>query len=410
MTVFKYKTVELNRVRHLHCIEMKRRKDQLLQGGVPILWVGFAVIRNGSGASKIEGRGCEGGRLPFKHLLSTSSELPPVSGLLGGLFARRGKPDGKISPIAFVDLRECQQHQYTFHVYHVSVFFTPGTTCVFGVLESEKSGKERDWSGTLGSGERCCFVVLSELGRATDRFFFGTGWRVSMSDWSGGGAVAVGVKSVFTRHARHWRPARTSHSLRRLVSIPLSLVSSLSRLLSLPYRVSLVSSLSYFVSALLLSSVCPVLFLCFLRLSVCLCLSVSFGVFDSVLTKSGSVPYGTKDKRACAHYVPLKSLCPVDERIVAAVCLASATLGSFRQFLRWSSSVFTSCIAACSLVSCKLAVERVQPWAKSSAELQGDSGDSHSSFRSPVIVRFHSFCSCRSRCLLLSSSHAGRRL
>ena len=44
----------------------------------------------------------------------------------------------------------------------------------------------------------------------------------------------------------------------RLVSIPLSLVSCLSRLVYLDCRVSLISCLSCFVSALLLSSVCLV--------------------------------------------------------------------------------------------------------------------------------------------------------
>ena len=59
-----------------------------------------------------------------------------------------------------------------------------GFPCVSVVLVSERSGSERDWSGTLGSEEGSGFVVLSGLGRASDQFFFGRG-GVSMSDWVG---------------------------------------------------------------------------------------------------------------------------------------------------------------------------------------------------------------------------------
>ena len=76
--------------------------------------------------------------------------------------------------------------------------------------------------------------------------------------------------------------------------------------------------------------------------------------------------------------------------------------------LQWSSSVSASCLADCSLVPSKLPKERVQSCAKSPAELQGDSGDSHSSFRSPVFGRFRSFCLCRSQRLFLSFSHSRR--
>ena len=76
--------------------------------------------------------------------------------------------------------------------------------------------------------------------------------------------------------------------LSRPVSIPLSLVSCLSRLLSLVCRASLVSCVTCSVSALLLSSLCPVLFVSFslcvrpcVRLCACLCLSVRLSVLVS---------------------------------------------------------------------------------------------------------------------------------
>ena len=58
---------------------------------------------------------------------------------------------------------------------------------------------------------------------------------------------------------------------------------------------------------------------------------VSVSVFDSVFTRKWFGPERYKgDNRATAHYVPLKALCPVAERTVAAVYLASALLRSFR--------------------------------------------------------------------------------
>ena len=46
--------------------------------------------------------------------------------------------------------------------------------------------------------------------------------------------------------------------------------------------------------------------------------------------RSGSVPNGTNERnRASAHHVPLRVLCPVAERTVPAVYLASAVLRSF---------------------------------------------------------------------------------
>ena len=62
-------------------------------------------------------------------------------------------------------------------------------------------------------------------------------------------------------------PSQREHGT---LSTPLSLVSCLSRLLSLVCRVSLVSCLSSSISALLLCSACPVLFVSFLCLSVSL--------------------------------------------------------------------------------------------------------------------------------------------
>ena len=62
-------------------------------------------------------------------------------------------------------------------------------------------------------------------------------------------------------------------------------------------------------------------------MSVSVCLSV----FDSVFTRSGSVPNSANEgSRAGADYVPLKDLRPVAERTVAAVYLASSMLRSFR--------------------------------------------------------------------------------
>ena len=76
--------------------------------------------------------------------------------------------------------------------------------------------------------------------------------------------------------------------LSRPVSILLSLVSCLSRLLSLVCRASLVSCVTCSVSALILASLCPVLFVSFslsvrpcVRLCACLCLYVRLSVLVS---------------------------------------------------------------------------------------------------------------------------------
>ena len=53
--------------------------------------------------------------------------------------------------LPFVDFPDCQEHQLLFSF--TSEFFS------------------RDWSGTLGSGERSGFVVLSRLGRVGDLAF-----------------------------------------------------------------------------------------------------------------------------------------------------------------------------------------------------------------------------------------------
>ena len=70
----------------------------------------------------------------------------------------------------------------------------------------------------------------------------------------------------------------------------------------------------------------------FVRARVCVCVfvfvSTSVSVSDSVFTRSGSVQNCAT--ATSAHYVPLKDLCPVAERTVAAVYLAIATLRSFR--------------------------------------------------------------------------------
>ena len=58
---------------------------------------------------------------------------------------------------------------------------------------------------------------------------------------------------------------------------------------------------------------------------------VSVSVFDSEITRKWFSPARYKgDNRATAHCVPLKALCPVAEKTVAAVYLASALLRSFR--------------------------------------------------------------------------------
>ena len=80
------------------------------------------------------------------------------------------------------------------------------------------------------------------------------------------------------------RAGHHPHSLSRPVSIPLSLVSCLSRLLSLVCRASLVSCVTCSVSASLLSSLCAVLFVSFspcVRLCACLCLSVRLSLLVS---------------------------------------------------------------------------------------------------------------------------------
>ena len=123
-----------------------------------------------------------------------------------------------------------------------------GILCVFVVWGSEKSGQERDLSGTQGSGRRDPASLCS--GR-----------------WA--------VQGTTRTHATHL----DTICLSRPVSIPLSLVSCLSRLLSLACRASLVSCVTCSVSALLLSSLsCLVVsFPLSVRpcVRVCACLSLS---------------------------------------------------------------------------------------------------------------------------------------
>ena len=62
--------------------------------------------------------------------------------------------------------------------------------------------------------------------------------------------------------------------------------------------------------------------------SVSVSVSVSVAVAEAVAV---AVSNGRCEKgRASAHYVPVKALCPVAERIVAAMYLASALLTSWR--------------------------------------------------------------------------------
>ena len=114
------------------------------------------------------------------------------------------------------------------------------------------------------------------------------------TSWKVNSAVKEVCSEPLGRSVRSTRTTRTHSThldaLCRLVSIPLSLVSCLSRLFSLVCRVSLVSCLSCFVSALLLSSVYLVLFvfsLCVsvsmhVSVSVCVCLHVSLCLFVPV--------------------------------------------------------------------------------------------------------------------------------
>ena len=83
-------------------------------------------------------------------------------------------------------------------------------------------------------------------------------------------SVACGDCNHTTRTTRTHATHLDTLCLYGLVSTPLSLDSCLSRLMSLVCRVSLVSCLSFSTSALLLCSVCPVLFVSFLCLSVSL--------------------------------------------------------------------------------------------------------------------------------------------
>ena len=131
--------------------------------------------------------------------------------------------------------------------------------CAFVFSVSEIPGWERDWSGTLGSGDPAsscsggwvvqvtCFLLDGECR-------IGVGWRGCR--W---GLVC------FTRHETHTH--LEALCLCRVVSIPLSLVSCLSRLLSL---VCPVLFLLCFCPLCALSCLC----LSFVRLCVCVCLHV----------------------------------------------------------------------------------------------------------------------------------------
>ena len=108
-----------------------------------------------------------------------------------------------------------------------------GILCVFLVLGSEKSGWERDWSDTRGCVVQVTFFFLGGLGGVCQ-------CRIGM-----GGRGCRWELVCVTRHAPHQRPTRTTRThathldtlcLCRLASIPLSLVSCQSRLLSLVCR------------------------------------------------------------------------------------------------------------------------------------------------------------------------------
>ena len=143
-------------------------------------------------------------------------------------------------------------------LFFVLVFFSWGLFCVFVVLG--EGGRVRSGVGLARLVRvRDPASSCSGMGRAGDRFFFfwteecvnvGLGW---------GGAIAVGV----------WFVSLATHldtlCLCRLASIPLSLVSCLSRLFFLVCRASLVFCLSCSVSVSVPVFVC---------LYVCPCLSV----------------------------------------------------------------------------------------------------------------------------------------
>ena len=141
-------------------------------------------------------------------------------------------------------------------------------------------GQERDWSGTLGSGERSSFVVLSGMGRTRDCFFLLDGVECANVGSGWGGAVAVGIWSVslapnLSRDPRTTRTHAThldALCLCRLVSIPSSLVSCLSRLLPVLFCF-------FFLSCLV--CVFPLSFRLCVGVCACLCLSVRLSVLVS---------------------------------------------------------------------------------------------------------------------------------
>ena len=133
-------------------------------------------------------------------------------------------------------------------------------------------------------GERSSFVVLSELGRASDCFFL-TVW--SVSDFSAVERLPLGV-GLFHSPRACWRPTRTHphtrHASRHSLSLSSCKHSLVSRFLSVASLASCLSCLSCLLSVLFCFCLASVLCLCCLvfvfppsvRLSVRvhLCLSV----------------------------------------------------------------------------------------------------------------------------------------
>ena len=176
------------------------------------------------------------------------------------------------------DLLECQQHRYAFFIFILFQYSARGFLCVFVV-------QERDWSGTLGSGEIQLRRALA-VGPCRWPSFFWKGWSVSMSDWvrlGWVGAVAVGVWSIslatYLTRDPHAPPAFTPRT--STLSLSSCSHSFVIRFLSVASFISCLSCVSclllvlfHFCLASILCLTC--LFLVFPpSVSVHLCLSVS---------------------------------------------------------------------------------------------------------------------------------------
>ena len=140
--------------------------------------------------------------------------------------------------------------------------------------------------------------------------------------------------------------------------------------------------------------------------SVCLCLSVS--VFDATFTRSGSVPNGRRKLTGQLALHSSQGLCPVAERIVVAVYLASATLRSFRHSCSDCPPSLPAALVIARLYPASLRRSASSPGPNCPLSCMAFPVTPNSSFRFSVFVLLSFLCLCCSRCRILRISH-GRR-